>query len=215
MKYNGPPPPSPYPFWSSTPPTPPSPSLPCHSYPLTQSVASKGVGSLIEVKIADFGLSALVRIGEDGYDVEESSKRKKYKGLTEVTITSISKAVYHIFKPIRHVSFTVDFFKLWNCPRLNPSSTILLSVALYVRCGVQKNILHLSWLTRLMARRLISGPWAASSSKCFVVTKVGSCMSQMIVRKELAINQQIESKKIKKRKRSSAHTEYIGRRTLL
>ena len=44
----------------------------------------QGVGSLIEVKIADFGLSALVRIGEDGYDVEESSKRKKYKGLTEM-----------------------------------------------------------------------------------------------------------------------------------
>ena len=42
------------------------------------------MGSLIEVKIADFGLSALVRIGEDGYDVEESSKRKKYKGLTEM-----------------------------------------------------------------------------------------------------------------------------------
>ena len=36
------------------------------------------------MKIADFGLSALVRIGEDGYDVEESSKRKKYKGLTEM-----------------------------------------------------------------------------------------------------------------------------------
>jgi serine/threonine protein kinase len=44
----------------------------------------QGQGSLIEVKIADFGLSALVRIGEDGYDVEESSKRKKYKGLTEM-----------------------------------------------------------------------------------------------------------------------------------
>ena len=36
------------------------------------------------MKIADFGLSALVRIGEDGYDVEESSKRKKYRGLTEM-----------------------------------------------------------------------------------------------------------------------------------
>lgn len=42
------------------------------------------MGTQIEVKIADFGLSALVRIGEDGYDIEESSKRKKYKGLTEM-----------------------------------------------------------------------------------------------------------------------------------
>lgn len=48
------------------------------------NILLRGVGSLIEVKIADFGLSALVRIGEDGYDVGESSKRKKYKGLTEM-----------------------------------------------------------------------------------------------------------------------------------
>jgi serine/threonine protein kinase len=56
-------------------------SIPCHT---TTIPYLQGQGSLIEVKIADFGLSALVRIGEDGYDVEESSKRKKYKGLTEM-----------------------------------------------------------------------------------------------------------------------------------
>ena len=37
-----------------------------------------------EIKIADFGLSALVRLGEGGYDPDESSKRKAYKGLKEV-----------------------------------------------------------------------------------------------------------------------------------
>ncbi len=37
-----------------------------------------------DVKIADFGLSALVRVGEMGYDDEESVKRKKYSGLTEM-----------------------------------------------------------------------------------------------------------------------------------
>ncbi|KAJ1428571.1 kinase-like domain-containing protein [Ochromonadaceae sp. CCMP2298] len=36
------------------------------------------------VKIADFGLSALVRLDEDGYDAEESSKRKAYTHLTEM-----------------------------------------------------------------------------------------------------------------------------------
>lgn len=36
-----------------------------------------------DIKIADFGLSALVRLG-DGYDPEESSKRKRYKELKEV-----------------------------------------------------------------------------------------------------------------------------------
>lgn len=36
------------------------------------------------VKIADFGLSALVRIDEDGYDAEESGKRKRYNHLKEM-----------------------------------------------------------------------------------------------------------------------------------
>jgi len=37
-----------------------------------------------EVKIADFGLSALVHLDEDGYDAESSAKRKRYTHLTEV-----------------------------------------------------------------------------------------------------------------------------------
>ena len=36
------------------------------------------------MKIADFGLSALVRIGEDGYHNSKSSRRKLYTGLHEV-----------------------------------------------------------------------------------------------------------------------------------
>ncbi len=39
-----------------------------------------------EVKLADFGLSALVRLDEDGYDAEESGKRKRYTHLKEVRI---------------------------------------------------------------------------------------------------------------------------------
>lgn len=39
-----------------------------------------------EVKIADFGLSALVRLDEDGYDAEESGKRKRYTHLKEVIL---------------------------------------------------------------------------------------------------------------------------------
>ena len=35
------------------------------------------------VKIADFGLSALVQIGTKGYDPDESGKRKEFCGLTE------------------------------------------------------------------------------------------------------------------------------------
>jgi hypothetical protein len=39
------------------------------------------------VKVADFGLSALVRVGEDaGYDALVSKRRKDYTKLHEVTI---------------------------------------------------------------------------------------------------------------------------------
>ena len=48
------------------------------------NILLKGSGDNIEIKIADFGLSALVRLGEEGYDAEESGKRKKYKGLHEL-----------------------------------------------------------------------------------------------------------------------------------
>jgi len=43
-----------------------------------------GAGPQCDVKIADFGLSALVRIDEEGYDAEESGKRKRYKALKEM-----------------------------------------------------------------------------------------------------------------------------------
>lgn len=41
------------------------------------------MNSASDVKIADFGLSALVRLG-DKYDISESSKRKEFRELTEV-----------------------------------------------------------------------------------------------------------------------------------
>ncbi len=37
-----------------------------------------------DIKFADFGLSALVRIDEDGYDAEESGKRKRYRQLKDM-----------------------------------------------------------------------------------------------------------------------------------
>ncbi len=39
---------------------------------------------MCDLKIADFGLSALVRIDEEGYDAEESGKRKNYRHLKDV-----------------------------------------------------------------------------------------------------------------------------------
>ena len=48
------------------------------------NILLKGSGENAEIKIADFGLSALVRLGEEGYDAKESSKRKTFKGLTDM-----------------------------------------------------------------------------------------------------------------------------------
>lgn len=49
---------------------------------------SQGQGGAADLKLADFGLSALVRLDEDGYDVGESSKRKNYRGLKDVSFSS-------------------------------------------------------------------------------------------------------------------------------
>mmetsp|Transcript_63722 Transcript_63722/g.132684 ORF Transcript_63722/g.132684 Transcript_63722/m.132684 type:complete len:393 (-) Transcript_63722:18-1196(-) len=43
-----------------------------------------GSGATADLKIADFGLSALVRLDEDGYDAGESSKRKNYRELKDM-----------------------------------------------------------------------------------------------------------------------------------
>lgn len=48
------------------------------------NILLSGSGTNADLKIADFGLSALVRIDEDGYDAEESNKRKNYKLLKDM-----------------------------------------------------------------------------------------------------------------------------------
>lgn len=51
---------------------------------LANILLRKPKSGIPECKLADFGLSALVRLGENGYDPEESSKRKEYKGLNDM-----------------------------------------------------------------------------------------------------------------------------------
>ena len=71
----------------------PAISFSCHSIFMHFSIhnqsqnlitTKQGTIDSCEVKIADFGLSALVRLDEDGYDAEESGKRKRYTHLKEV-----------------------------------------------------------------------------------------------------------------------------------
>ena len=49
-----------------------------------QNVLLTAGTSSCDLKIADFGLSALVRINDNGYDAEESGKRKEYNHLNEM-----------------------------------------------------------------------------------------------------------------------------------
>lgn len=49
-----------------------------------ENILLQTVGDKYEVKIADFGLSAVVTLGREGYDSEDSVKRKKYNKLTEM-----------------------------------------------------------------------------------------------------------------------------------
>ncbi len=42
------------------------------------------MGDTLEAKIADFGLSAVCHVGINGYDVDNSVKRKAYKECTEL-----------------------------------------------------------------------------------------------------------------------------------
>lgn len=48
------------------------------------NVLRQVVNDMNVMKVADFGLSALVRIGENGYDAETSEKRKDYRALREM-----------------------------------------------------------------------------------------------------------------------------------
>ena len=48
------------------------------------NILLSGTGQNREVKIADFGLSALVRMGEKGYDPSSSMKRKTYTALSDM-----------------------------------------------------------------------------------------------------------------------------------
>ena len=50
-----------------------------------ENILLNGNGPNSDLKIADFGLSALVRLDENGYDAEESGKRKKYRLLKDVS----------------------------------------------------------------------------------------------------------------------------------
>ena len=58
---------------------------------------TQGTGANADMKLADFGLSALVRLDEDGYDATESGKRKNFRNLKDVSsIVYVCSIVYII-----------------------------------------------------------------------------------------------------------------------
>ena len=77
----------------------------------------KGSGDNVEVKIADFGLSALVRLGEGGYDAGESSKRKKFNGLKEVPNRACSSAYTQVTSPLNYFLYSCAPLPRCGAPR--------------------------------------------------------------------------------------------------
>lgn len=72
------------------------------------NILLSGTGATCEMKIADFGLSALVRINENGYDAEESGKRKNYRELKDVSLYYGLFSLFLCVSLISMISDTVD-----------------------------------------------------------------------------------------------------------
>lgn len=110
------------------------------------NILMSGSGANCEMKIADFGLSALVRIDEEGYDPEESGKRKNYRQLKDVSYCAL-------------VSLRLSQHEL------------TLVCLLSNRCGEQKNTSHQRLLNKHMDHKLMFGRLAAYCTKCCLVSK--------------------------------------------
>ena len=52
---------------------------------------------LMEVKIADFGLSCILPLGENGYDINHSVKRKKFDKCEEMWGTRVSNEKMSVY----------------------------------------------------------------------------------------------------------------------
>lgn len=62
-----------------------------------ENILLQKVGNQLEVKIADFGLSAICAVGENGYDADHSVKRKKYNQCTELWGTKVILLEYYYY----------------------------------------------------------------------------------------------------------------------
>lgn len=105
-----------------------------------------GSGPSADVKIADFGLSALVRLDEEGYDAGESSKRKHFRNLKEVSFSYI-----YLFYPLLEYErprsilyfppspqFRLPFFVVLS----NHSIALYCTTLLHCRCGAPRSTSH-------------------------------------------------------------------------
>ena len=64
------------------------------------------MGDCLEVKIADFGLSAICELGGGGYDSDYNVKLKKYAACREVWGTKVSMSVY-LYGKIQRYNFVI------------------------------------------------------------------------------------------------------------
>lgn len=68
-----------------------------------ENILLQRVGDMLEIKIADFGLSAICILGDNGYDPEHSVKRKKYSQLKELWGTKVTNISPGLRDDIQHI----------------------------------------------------------------------------------------------------------------
>jgi len=154
---------------------------------LANILLKEGGGSNSDLKIADFGLSALVRLDEDGYDAAESSKRKNFRKLTDMwgtkeyfapeviemgygpqaDVWALGCVLYEMLSgfqafPILSDDTDAKFFSRIKCAKYDLSSSMWNKISLDAKDLISK-LLTIDPNQRFSASEALLHPWVTGS----------------------------------------------------
>jgi len=154
---------------------------------LANILLKEGGGSNSDLKIADFGLSALVRLDEDGYDAAESSKRKNFRKLTDMwgtkeyfapeviemgygpqaDVWALGCVLYEMLSgfqafPILPNDTDAKFFSRIKCAKYDLSSSMWNKISLDAKDLISK-LLTIDPNQRFSASEALLHPWVTGS----------------------------------------------------
>lgn len=155
---------------------------------LANILLKEGGGSNSDLKIADFGLSALVRLDEDGYDAAESSKRKNFRKLTDMwgtkeyfapeviemgygpqaDVWALGCVLYEMLSgfqafPILSDDTDAKFFSRIKCAKYDLSSSMWNKISLDAKDLISK-LLTIDPNQRFSASEALLHPWVTGMS---------------------------------------------------